>query len=274
MEGLQQEALSPEMAIAAMALLATISLLSFLWVFARRSSKAEEHLRQADLNLEIVNKELESFSYSVAHDLKAPLRTISGYSSILNEDLGPKLDEEFKTMLIKINKSAVLMGDLIDGLLILSRVARSDMNISNVDLSSLAKVIVDNLQGRHSYRNAKFVIHEDLNVRGDYKLLTVALQNLFDNAWKYTANREQAEIEFGKTTKTNETFYYVKDNGVGFNASFAEKLFDEFYRLHPKGEYEGFGIGLATVKKIIAKHGGKVFAEGKEGAGATFYFSL
>ncbi|MBI2601728.1 MAG: hypothetical protein HYW48_01615 [Deltaproteobacteria bacterium] len=285
--------------IAGMVLVTIATFHTFLWFFVGRAMKNEEllnhkntvlesdlrarekelaksvsQLRRTNLDLEIVNKELESFSYAVAHDLKEPLRAITGYSNILVEDLGDRLEKDYGKMLAKINKAAISMGNLIDGLLILSRVERAEMSISNVDLSSLAKVVVDNLQGRQLYRNANFSIHDDMTVKGDYKLLTVALQNLFENAWKFTAERNVTNIEFGRTVRNNETFYYIKDNGVGFNSAYADKLFGEFQRLHPKGEYDGTGLGLATVKKIISRHGGKVFAEGKEGIGATIYFSL
>jgi signal transduction histidine kinase len=236
---------------------------------------AQEALSQRTLQLEAANKELESFSYSVSHDLQAPLRVINGFSQVLWENYQPHLDARGKHYLQRIQANSQRMSDLIDALLQLSRVTRSQMQSTDVDLSAIATEIIEELQAEHPERQVELKIAPRIMAQGDPRLLQIALKNLLENAWKYTSKRSFAQIEFdvipgdhGKLT------YFVRDNGAGFDLEYANKLFTAFKRLHTETEFPGTGIGLATVKRIIYRHGGKVWAEGECDLGATFYFSL
>jgi light-regulated signal transduction histidine kinase (bacteriophytochrome) len=224
--------------------------------------------------LEAVNKELESFSYSVSHDLRAPLRGIDGFSQALLEDYSEKLDESGRDFLQRIRASTQRMGQLIDDMLNLSRVTRSEMRREGVDLSALADRIVKDLQEKQPERQVEFLIAPGLMTDGDAQLLKVALENLLGNAWKFTGKHSPARIEFGATKVQGKLAYFVRDDGTGFDMTYAGKLFIPFQRLHPLTDFPGTGIGLATVRRIIQKHGGGVWAEGKVGKGATFYFTL
>ncbi len=231
-------------------------------------------LRQRAAELETANKGLESFAYSVSHDLRAPLRGIDGFSLALLEDYASKLDDQGKDYLHRVRAASQAMGDLIDDMLELSRVSRADFHRRRVDLSGLAQEIAQGLQDREPKRRVDLTIASGLSAHGDVALLRAALENLLSNAWKFTGKCGRAKIEVGAIRKDDQHVYFVKDNGVGFNMSYAGKLFEPFQRLHPKDEFSGTGVGLATVRRIIDRHGGRIWAEGKVGGGATFYFTL
>jgi light-regulated signal transduction histidine kinase (bacteriophytochrome) len=240
-------------------------------------------LEQAIVELTTVNKELETFSYSVSHDLRAPLRSIDGFSQALLEDCHEQLDDTGQDYLRRIRSATQRMGQLIDDLLTLSRVIRSDMRREPVDLSRIASQISTDLYQAHPERQVECIIQPDVIARGDQRLLYAVLENLLSNAWKFTAKRSRAKIEFGAisplpvaTDEKESTYptYFVRDDGVGFDMAYVEKLFTPFQRLHSISEFPGNGIGLATVQRIVHRHGGRVWAEGSIGQGATFYFTL
>jgi PAS domain S-box-containing protein len=249
---------------------------SFATVFTdiTERKKAENELKQRTADLEASNKELEAFSYSVSHDLRAPLRSIAGFSNILIEDYAHKLDEDGEQYLRKIEASSELMGHLMDDLLKLSRVTRSELNIEKVNLSDMAHEVFNEFARNEPNRKVKITIAPNLEVNGDRNLLILALQNLLGNAWKYSSNAVESQIEIGRVTHKGKTAYFVRDNGVGFDMAYANKLFQPFQRLHKASEFAGTGIGLATVQRIIRRHGGEVWAESEVGKGATFYFTL
>lgn len=229
---------------------------------------------QAVAATEAANRELEAFSYSVAHDLRAPLRTIDGFSQALLEDHADKLDPQGQMYLRRVRASAQLMAQLIDDLLALSRVTRAELDRRPVDLSALARSIVARLAGDEPERKVEFHIAEGLQASGDARLLGVVLENLFGNAWKFTSRRPVARIEFGVRHQDGQPVYFVRDNGAGFDMTYADKLFGVFQRLHTAAQFEGTGIGLATVQRVVRRHGGRVWAEGALDRGATFYFML
>ncbi len=236
--------------------------------------QAEAALQKAKLELEAANKELEAFSYSVSHDLRAPLRSVDGFSQALLEDFGELLPPEGRNFVERVRSSAQRMAELIDDLLNLSRVTRAQIKSVPVDLTRLAENIAAELQRTHPERSVKFRIAPNLIVRGDPHLLQVVLENFLNNAWKYTSKQEQAEIEFGSRDENDESIYFVRDNGAGFDMAYADKLFGAFQRLHAMTEFPGTGVGLATVQRIIHRHGGRVWAEGAVEQGATFFFTL
>ena len=237
--------------------------------------KANRDLENTNRDLEGANKELEAFSYSVSHDLRAPLRSIDGFSQILLEDHAQGFDEEARGYLARVRASSRRMALLIDDLLNLSRVTRSVLRHQTVDLSALAREIAAEIQKSRPDREARFVIAEGLVAFGDASLLRVALENLLGNAWKFTSKKEVATIEFGAAPyEGGDVAYYVRDDGAGFDPRYAEKLFGAFQRLHGAEDFEGTGIGLATVARIVHRHGGRVWAEGAVGEGATFFFTL
>lgn len=231
-----------------------------------------QDLEQRNSELTAINKELESFSYSVSHDLRAPLRSIDGFSQALLEDYFDQLDSTAQDYLHRIRNATQRMGDLIDALLSLSRVMRSELHLESVNLSTMARSISAELQQHNPDRQVDFIIQDNLVVQGDSRLLRVMLQNLFENAWKFTADRLRAAIEFGSLSQEGNKIYFVRDNGAGFDMAYANKLFGAFQRLHRIDEFPGTGIGLATVQRILHRHGGRVWAEGTVGQGATFYF--
>jgi light-regulated signal transduction histidine kinase (bacteriophytochrome) len=239
-----------------------------------RLTEANSELRQAKAQTEAVNKELEAFSYSVAHDLRAPLRSIEGFSQALAEDWADRLEGEGLRYLEYIRESAKEMSQLIDGLLSLSRVTTQDLHHERIDLTRMAQAIVGQLRRLQPERQVETVIAEGLAVGGDTRLLRVTLDNLIGNAWKYTAQQSRPRIEFGSAAEGEETVYFVRDNGAGFDMAHAGKLFGVFQRLHAAGEFEGTGVGLATVKRIVQRHGGRIWADAEVGKGATFYFTL
>jgi|GEM_PF-1663386 len=238
-------------------------------------ASTQEALSQRTLQLEAANRELESFSYSVSHDLQAPLRVINGFSQVLWENYQPNLDDRGRHYLQRIQANSKRMSDLIDALLRLSRVTRSQMKLVNVNLSAIALEIMEELRAEDPERKVELSVVPDLEVEGDPQLLRIVLNNLLHNAWKYTSHRSQAQIEFGVITENvSQTTFFIRDNGAGFDAEYADKLFTAFQRLHSQSEFPGTGIGLATVQRIIYRHGGKVWAEGECDHGATIYFSL
>ena len=241
---------------------------------ARAAQEAAQARAALVDELEAKNEELDSFSYSVAHDLRAPLRSLVGFSHALLEDHADKLDAEGRRYLTFIRESAKQMDVLIDNLLSLSRVTRSEFERQSVDLTKLARTMADRLQHSHPERKAEFVVAEGLVAEGDRALLSILMDNLLGNAWKYTGKRSHARIEVGATADAGQQAFFVRDNGAGFDMAYANKLFGVFQRLHSTREFEGTGIGLATVQRIVRRHGGKVWAEGKVDEGATFYFAL
>lgn len=220
------------------------------------------------------NDELDTFSYSVSHDLRAPLRSIHGFSRALLEDYEDKLDADGTDNLRRVCAASERMSELIDGLLKLSRVTREELSIGPVDLSALADTVADRLRKRAAPLPVEFVIAPDLLATGDARLLQIVLENLLGNADKFSRGRPLARIEFGMTIRNGERAYFVRDNGVGFDSNHARKLFGPFQRFHSSADFPGAGIGLATVQRIIHRHGGQVTAESQLGCGATFYFTL
>jgi PAS domain S-box-containing protein len=224
--------------------------------------------------LEEVNKELEAFSYSVSHDLRAPLRSIDGFSHALLEDYAEKLDDVGIDHLQRVRSGTQRMGRLIDDMLSLSRVMRYELKREDVDLSAMAQAAIKKLQDYEPDRKVEVDITPGMHGFCDAHLIEILLDNLLGNAWKYTGKTDNACIEFGVTNEDGKRTYHIRDNGVGFNMNYVDKLFGSFQRLHRAEEFEGTGIGLATVARIIRRHNGKVWAEGEVGEGATFYFTL
>jgi PAS domain S-box-containing protein len=239
-----------------------------------QQKRLEGELRRARNVAETASRELEAFSYSVAHDLRAPLRGINGYSAALIEDLGDQLDGEAKRYLERISAGAERMGLLIDALLGLSRVSRTEFARQDVDLSAAAHAAIAQLRAGDPGRVVEFLVADGLHASGDAALLRALLDNLLGNAWKFGAMREAAVIEFGHTEHNGRWAYFVRDNGAGFDMRYAGKLFAPFQRLHPANAFAGTGIGLATVQRIVSRHGGTIWAEGVVEHGATFYFTL
>jgi PAS domain S-box-containing protein len=236
--------------------------------------QAEERVRQRTAELEVVNTELETFSYSVAHDLRAPLRSIDGFSQALLEDCADRLDADGKRYLTHVRESAQQMGELIDDLLSLSRVTRAELRRERVDVTALVRSVLERLRESQPDRQVDVVVQDGLVAQADPRLLDVALTNLLGNAWKFTSKRTSSRIEFAAKADEHPPVYFVRDNGAGFDAKYADKLFGVFQRLHAAHEFEGTGIGLAMVRRIVSRHGGRVWAEGEVNRGATFYFTL
>ncbi len=233
-----------------------------------------EDLNGVTSQLEATNKELEAFSYSVSHDLRAPLRAIEGFSQALLEDYKDKLDEQGRDNLNRVCGATQKMSQLIDAMLSLSRLTRGVMKREAVDLSALARTIADELQKTQPDRKVEFVIAEGVTANGDATMLRIVLENFLGNAWKFTGKHPSARIEFGVKQVDGKTAYFVRDDGAGFDIAYADKLFIAFQRLHTEAEFPGIGIGLATVQRIIHRHGGRVWAEGEVEKGATFYFTI
>lgn len=239
----------------------------------RLNEELEQRVFDRTAQLQAANKELEAFSYSVSHDLRAPLRHINGFSLALLEDYEEKLDDTGKSYLNEIRGASYDMGQLIDDILELSRVTRSEMKRERVDLSKLASEVASRIKQTDVSRDVPFMIEDGLNAYCDKDLIRIVLVNLFENSWKFTSKTKSPEVTFGKEL-TSEAWYFVRDNGAGFDMAYADKLFGAFQRLHNPASFEGTGIGLSTVQRIIHRHGGVVRAEGEVDRGATFYFSL
>ena len=224
--------------------------------------------------LESSNRELESFSYSVSHDIRAPLRAIDGFSRFLIEEEGSKLSERGKDYVVRIRNSCDRMGLTIEDLLKLSRVVRGEISVKEFDISSLASSVAEEIRETNPDRNLEFVVCGPEMVHGDERLLRIAIENLLQNAWKFTSKSRRAKVEFGVTQLDGERVFFVKDNGAGFDMKYSGKLFRPFERLHEESQFPGTGVGLASVQRVVERHGGRVWAEGKVDEGATFYFTL
>jgi light-regulated signal transduction histidine kinase (bacteriophytochrome) len=233
----------------------------------------EELVEKRTSELATVNKELESFSYSVSHDLRSPLRAIDGFSQILLEDYASSLDEQGNDFLHRIRNNIQRMRELIDDLLALSQLSRTPLIPETINLSSITREIMLTLSKNQMDRKVNYQIHDTQNVQGDPKLIKIILENLLQNAWKYTGKTSKPEIEFGAKQQNNNTIFFVKDNGAGFDMKYSDNLFGVFQRLHGD-EFEGTGIGLATVQRLINRHGGRIWPEAAVNQGATFFFTL
>ena len=251
---------------------------------AQRAAESQVHALNVELEarvelrtaeLVVANKNLEAFTYSVAHDLRSPLRALSGYGEALTEDYGDRLDETGRWFIERIQAATERMGALIDDLLLLAQVSRSDMSLGPVDLSAEVADIAGGLQAAESGRRVRFAIEDGVWVNADRTLIRTVVQNLVENAWKYTSKHDGATIEFGATAaEDGRVCCYVRDDGAGFDPAFTGKLFQPFQRLHAVTDFPGTGIGLASVRRIVERHGGRAWAEGAVGRGATFYFTL
>lgn len=238
------------------------------------NEELERRVIERTAQLEATNKELEAFSYSVSHDLRAPLRAIDGFSRILFEDYSDRLDDEGRRILNTIRQNTQNMGQLIDDLLAFSRLGRQDMKPSNLDIAAIAKAVFEELKPNTNWRKVDLNINTLPPGQGDRAMIRQVFVNLLSNAIKFTGTRENPIIEVGGWIEDKENIYYVRDNGVGFDMQYVNKLFGVFQRLHRQDEFEGTGVGLAIVQRVIHRHDGRVWAEGKVGEGATFYFTL
>lgn len=236
--------------------------------------KLSDDMAARNLQLEDVNRELESFIYSISHDLRAPLRHMGEFSRMLSEDYSERLDDRGKDYLGRIRRGSEKMTQLIDDLLNLSRISRQEISRMKIDISKMARSIVSELLEAERRRNVEIVIAEGLTTSADPRLTEIVLSNLFGNAWKFTTKTGGARIEFGAVERGEDIIYYVKDNGAGFDQRYADKMFRPFHRLHSEGEFPGTGIGLSIVERIIHRHGGRIWAEGEVERGATIYFTL
>jgi PAS domain S-box-containing protein len=237
-------------------------------------AKLNAELEHRVAELAAANDELEAFSYSVSHDLRGPLRAIDGFAKILMEDFSERLDRQGQHYLARVRAGSQRMGQLIDDLLSLARVTRAEMHRSSVDLAQIARDVVEELRRQEPARVVDVAIVDTAPASGDARLLRAALENLLGNAWKFTGKTVPARIELGVQERDGDRVFYVRDNGAGFDMSYAHKLFAPFQRLHEQSEFEGTGIGLATAQRIITRHGGKLWAESTAGQGATFWFTL
>ncbi len=243
-------------------------------VIVEHTENLEKKVEARTAELEMANRELEAFSYSVSHDLKAPLRKIDGFSRALEEDYAHRLDEDALNYLSRLRSNSQKMSQLITSLMQLSRVTRMDVEPQDFDLSALAEHIVASLQESEPERAASITVHSEMHAKGDPKLIEILLDNLIGNAWKYSRNQTHTYIEVGQIESDQGTTFFVRDNGCGFDMEYAERLFKPFSRLHSTEQFEGTGIGLATTKRIIERHHGSIRAESQVEGGSTFYFSL
>ena len=259
-------------------ILVVLTIISILYFLIKKElfvrQKAEEETRQLNVKLEAVNKELESFTYTVSHDLRAPVRHINGFLDILHKNISEKLDKENLRYFNLIKESTKDMGNLIDDLLTFSRTAKAELNKTKLNLNEAVHQVIQNIQHGPEGKNVEWITDELPEVYGDYTLIKVVLVNLISNAVKFTSKTANPVVTIGSQKYDKIQVIFIKDNGVGFNMNYYSKLFGVFQRLHDTGDFPGTGIGLATVKKIIEKHNGKVWAKSKEGEGATFFFSL
>jgi signal transduction histidine kinase len=231
-------------------------------------------VERSNQELAALNKELEAFSYSVSHDLRGPLRSMDGFSLVLLEDYGDKLDAEGKDALGRIRAASQRMGGLIDDLLRLSQVTRAKLKLKRVDLSGMAQAVAASLQGDRSGRNVEWAIEGGMTITADAELMRILMQNLLQNAWKFTGKTEKAAIRVGTLERDSRKVCFVADNGVGFDMAYADRLFGAFQRLHHAADFPGTGIGLAIVQRVIHRHNGEIWAQAKEGQGATFFFTI
>jgi PAS domain S-box-containing protein len=238
------------------------------------NTELERRVRERTAELEAVNNELDAFSYSVSHDLRAPLYTIDGFSRALLEDHSGNMNTEGRDYLVRINLASQRMGELIEDLLKLSRVTRQEMYREKLNLSKLASSYLTMMQEQDPKQQVECIVAPGIVVMGDVSLLRIALENLLSNAWKFTKNTKQVRIEFGASQQDGRTVFFISDNGAGFDRTYEDKLFKPFQRLHNRDEYTGTGIGLSIVSRIIHRHGGEIWANGEVGQGATFYFTL
>jgi PAS domain S-box-containing protein len=237
-------------------------------------SQLNAELERRVQELEASTRELDAFAYSVSHDLRAPLRSVHGFSDILLQDYDDKLDDDGRQCLERIQSNVARMGQLIDDLLRLSHVSRTGLNRQRVDIGAQAREIIDELRRAEPGRRVETVIGDALVTTGDPLLIRLALENLLANAWKFTGKREQASICVGAVRQSGGQVFFVRDNGAGFDMRYAEKLFNPFQRLHPVTEFDGTGIGLAIVHRILTRHGGRIWAESEPGKGCVFFFTL
>lgn len=236
--------------------------------------EAENHLIERSAQLEAANKELDSFAYSVSHDLRAPLRAMDGFSRALVEDYGDKLEGDAKHYLGRISAAGQRMGKMIDDILLLSRTTRGNMEFTATDLSAIARDIIEQLREAEPERQVSVDIKPGIHRRCDPRLIQIVLDNLLGNAWKFTGKTEDPEIEFSSKMQNGETICVIRDNGAGFDMAYADKLFGMYQRLHAHEEFEGTGIGLATVSRLVHRHGGRIWAESIPDKGACFFFTL
>lgn len=240
----------------------------------RMNADLEQRVTERTRQLEAANRELEAFAYAVSHDLRAPLRSLSGFSQILKESATAGLDEQSRHYLQRIQESSQRMSALIEDLLSLSRISRSELTLRSVDLSRLCAEAAAVVHDRYPGRSVTLAIEPSMTVLGDTRLLRIAMENLLDNAWKYTGRNPEAEVTVGVRNREQEPVFFVKDNGVGFDMAYASRLFGPFQRLHGESQFPGTGIGLVTVQRILARHGGRVWAEAEVNRGATFFFTI
>jgi light-regulated signal transduction histidine kinase (bacteriophytochrome) len=240
----------------------------------RLNVELEQRVAERTAELATANQELEAFSYSVSHDLRAPLRAIQGFGQVLREDYGQHLPAEGREHLARVLTASQRMERLIHDLLELSRVTRVPLDRTPVDLSALALTVGLELQAAHTGRTVEFVVQPGMSAEADPGLMRIVLENLLGNAWKFTREAAAARIEFGVRQREGEAVYQVRDNGTGFDMAHASRLFSPFQRLHSQHQFEGTGVGLATVQRIVRRHGGRVWAEGRVGQGATFFFTV
>jgi len=234
----------------------------------------EKRIRERTEQLEFANKELEAFAYSVSHDLRAPLRALDGFSDAVLSDYAEKFDEKGRHYLQRIREGAARMGQLIDDLLNLSRISRRELRISPVNLSELAKQILLDLKEQWNHTNLIWDVEPGIMVKADPNLIKIALENLLANAIKFSSTRNPALIQIGVSEENGQKVYFVRDNGIGFDMAYADKLFKPFQRLHSDSEIPGTGIGLVTVQRIITRHGGRIWANAQVNQGAAFFFTL
>lgn len=234
----------------------------------------EDITRQKELEESAANRELESFSYSVSHDLRTPLRTVGACAGFLMEDYADGLDDQGRDFVRRIDHGVGKMQRIIDDMLALSRIGRQEMKREDVDLSAMVRSYLRELCESDPRRELECIVQDDVHAYADPRLIHLALENLLRNAWKFTSQREDTRIEFGVTQRDSRTVYFVRDNGVGFDMQFARRIFEPFQRVHAEQQFRGTGVGLSIVQRVIGRHGGEVWAEGQVGEGATFYFML